>query len=230
MKRFISVFAGTFFGLVLSVMSISAQDNQTIKTVNGGVLNSKAISLPAPNYSPAAKAVNAGGTVSVEIIIDENGNVVSTKAVSGHPLLKNASENAAKQSQFAPTFLEGQPVKVTGVLVYNFSASDSESVNGGVLNSKTNSLPVSGFLKDVKGLGIAGGVNFEITEVDVEITVDEVGNVISAKAVSGNLSFSETAEKAAKQAKFAPKSLSGKTVKVIKVAIYSYIAPKEESK
>jgi hypothetical protein len=40
--------------------------------------------------------------------------------VSGHPLLQAASVNAAMQARFAPTFLMGEAVKVTGVLVYTF--------------------------------------------------------------------------------------------------------------
>jgi protein TonB len=56
----------------------------------------------------------------VQVTIDEQGNVVSAKAVSGDPLLKAASEEAARNSRFAPTTLQGIPVKVTGVIYYNF--------------------------------------------------------------------------------------------------------------
>ncbi len=90
------------------------------KTLSGGVLNGKAISLPAPVYPPAARAVQAGGAVSVQVLIDEKGNVVSASAVSGHPLLRSAAESAARRALFAPTLLSGQPVKVSGVITYNF--------------------------------------------------------------------------------------------------------------
>lgn len=92
----------------------------TVKTVSGGVLNGKATSLPAPAYPPAAMAVKASGTVSVQILIDEDGNVFSASAVSGHPLLRSVSVDAALQAKFAPTLLNGQPVKVSGILTYNF--------------------------------------------------------------------------------------------------------------
>ena len=88
--------------------------------VSGGVLNGKAISLAKPDYPADAKAAKAAGTVVVQVTIDEYGNVVSAKAVSGHPLLQTPSVNAALQAKFAPTFLMGEPVKVTGVLTYNF--------------------------------------------------------------------------------------------------------------
>ena len=90
------------------------------KTISGGVLNGKATSLPQPAYPPAAKAVRAGGTVTVQVKIDEGGNVVSASAVSGHPLLKAAAESAARRAKFSPTQLSGQPVSVTGIITYNF--------------------------------------------------------------------------------------------------------------
>ncbi len=90
------------------------------KTVSGGVLNGKATSLPKPAYPAAAKAVRAGGAVSVQVLISETGSVISASAVSGHPLLRAAAEGAARGARFSPTMLSGQPVKVSGVITYNF--------------------------------------------------------------------------------------------------------------
>ncbi|MGI8494789.1 MAG: energy transducer TonB, partial [Pyrinomonadaceae bacterium] len=69
-----------------------------------------------------AKAVHASGAVNVQVTIDENGSVTSARAVSGHPLLRQVSEQAARASKFSSTFLGEQKVKVTGVIVYNFIA------------------------------------------------------------------------------------------------------------
>ncbi|HYK21122.1 MAG TPA: TonB family protein [Pyrinomonadaceae bacterium] len=90
--------------------------------ISGGVLNGKAISLPKPAYPPIAKAAHAAGTVVVQVLIDENGNVVSAHAISGHPLLQAVAVAAARQARFSPTKLSGQPVKVTGMIQYNFVA------------------------------------------------------------------------------------------------------------
>jgi protein TonB len=90
--------------------------------ISGGVLNGKAISLPKPQYPPIARAAHAAGTVVVQVLIDENGNVVSAKAVSGHPLLQAVAVAAARQAKFSPTKLSGQPVKVSGMIQYNFVA------------------------------------------------------------------------------------------------------------
>jgi protein TonB len=88
--------------------------------VSGGVLNGKAISKPQPTYPPIAKAARAAGTVTVQIVVDESGRVISASAVSGHPLLQQAAVAAARQARFSPTLLSGQPVKVSGVITYNF--------------------------------------------------------------------------------------------------------------
>jgi periplasmic protein TonB len=90
--------------------------------ISGGVLNGKALSLPKPAYPPIAKAAHASGTVVVQVLIDENGNVVSAHAISGHPLLQAVAVAAARQARFSPTKLSGQPVKVTGMIQYNFVA------------------------------------------------------------------------------------------------------------
>jgi periplasmic protein TonB len=90
------------------------------KQISGGVLNGKATSLPKPPYPPAARAVRAAGAVSVQVLIDESGNVVSASAVSGHPLLRAAAVQAARSAKFSPTQLSGQAVKVSGVITYNF--------------------------------------------------------------------------------------------------------------
>ncbi len=89
-------------------------------TISGGVLNGKATSLPKPTYPPAARAVNAEGAVSVQVLIDERGTVISASAVSGHPLLRAAATDAARGARFSPTLLQGEPVKVSGVITYNF--------------------------------------------------------------------------------------------------------------
>jgi periplasmic protein TonB len=88
--------------------------------ISGGVLNGKAVSKPAPPYPAIAKAARAQGTVTVQILVDEDGRVISAKAVGGHPLLQQAAVQAARQARFTPTLLSGQPVKVSGVITYNF--------------------------------------------------------------------------------------------------------------
>jgi TonB family protein len=97
--------------------------------ITGGVLNGKAVSKPAPAYPPVARAARASGTVVVRIVVDEEGKVTEAEAVSGHPLLRQAAVQAAKHARFSPTFLSGQPVKVTGNITYNFVLAASAGLD-----------------------------------------------------------------------------------------------------
>jgi TonB family protein len=98
--------------------SASAADKKAV--ISGGVLNGKAIYKPMPAYPPEARAAGAEGTVTVQILVGEDGQVVEAKAVSGPRLLREAAETAARNSRFSPTLLQGQPVKVSGVVTYDF--------------------------------------------------------------------------------------------------------------
>ncbi len=85
-----------------------------------GVLNDLATSLPAPDAA-AAKAANASGTVTVEVVVNEKGVVVASSVVSGPQPLWRAAGEAARQARFDPPLHNGKPVKVAGVLTYEFT-------------------------------------------------------------------------------------------------------------
>jgi len=110
----------TLSGVPVKVKGVIVYNFLDGKVIEGGVLNGKAIALPNPAYPAAGNAVAASGTVTVQVMIDESGNVISAVAMSGHPLLRAAAVEAATQAKFSPTMLSGKPVKVTGTLVYNF--------------------------------------------------------------------------------------------------------------
>jgi TonB family protein len=85
------------------------------------IINAKATNLAKPTYPPAAKAVRASGAVNVQVTLDEQGNVTAANAVSGHPLLRASAVQAARASKFNPTIESGKPVKIKGVIVFNFT-------------------------------------------------------------------------------------------------------------
>ncbi len=91
-----------------------------VKIVEVGALNSRAVNLVRPSYPQIAKQVGVSGIVTVRALIDEEGNVLMAKAVSGHQLLRDAAESAAKQSKFTPVVVDGKPVKASGLIFYNF--------------------------------------------------------------------------------------------------------------
>jgi len=108
---------------VVTGMASDAKPTENTK-IEGGVLNGKALVLPPPAYPTIARAAHASGTVTVRVLIDEDGNVIGAAAMGGHPLLQAAAVAAARQARFSPTLLEGEPVRVTGVIQYKFVSRD----------------------------------------------------------------------------------------------------------
>jgi len=99
-----------------------AQSSEAPKIIrkSGGVLQGTATRRVEPAYPPLAKAARISGAVVVELTIDESGDVISARPVSGHPLLKDAAVQAAQGWKFAPTKLQDVPVKVIGNITFNF--------------------------------------------------------------------------------------------------------------
>jgi TonB family protein len=98
-----------------------AHPRQLLKPISGGVLNGMALTLPPPSYPDVARRTHIEGTVQVEVVVDETGKVISARVLSGPALLRDAASQAAFRAHFSPTKLSGLPVKVTGMINYNFT-------------------------------------------------------------------------------------------------------------
>lgn len=156
--------------VLLSILLISsAVFAQKAKTNSGGVINSKAVKLPVPAYPAAALAVRASGAVNVRVTIDENGKVVSSEAVSGHPLLRKASEDAAMKAEFKPFIVAGKAAQVTGTLVYNFMP------DGKVSNMTTKGKDGAKKIEDESA---------DKEEKDDKAQIDSTGNTVSSSEKS----------------------------------------------
>ncbi len=93
---------------------------ETLK-ISKGVLQGMAIRKVKPQYSAIARQVRASGAVQVLVTISEEGRVIEAAAVEGHPMLRSVAVEAARQWLFSPTMLSGVPVRVQGVLTFNFT-------------------------------------------------------------------------------------------------------------
>ncbi|MFL6228916.1 MAG: energy transducer TonB [Pyrinomonadaceae bacterium] len=167
--------------------------------ISGGRINSKAQKPVQPTYPAVARAAGAQGSVDVEVVIDEQGKVESAKAVSGHELLREASVDAARQWVFSPTLLQGKPVKVKGVISFEFalsnydagtgkttrvitqSASGGTAMAGGVMVRKgepgePKSLPRFAGVQESLGTQSVEGVMAEGTRTTVTIPAGAMGN------------------------------------------------------
>ena len=90
------------------------------KPVEGGTLDSKAVSMPKATLSEEAKRLKLSGRVVVKVLVDENGKVVSAVAQNGPAALREAAEAAAREATFAPMTQGGITVRVSGTLTYDF--------------------------------------------------------------------------------------------------------------
>ncbi|HEY8461300.1 MAG TPA: TonB family protein, partial [Blastocatellia bacterium] len=83
-------------------------------TVSGGTLKGAATRKVQPAYPPMARSARAKGAVQILVTINESGEVIGARAIGGHPMLRDAALQAAKQWRFKPTELSGVPVKAQG--------------------------------------------------------------------------------------------------------------------
>jgi periplasmic protein TonB len=90
------------------------------RVISKGIITGQATFLPKPAYPPIAKRLGIQGTVSVQVLVDETGRVISARALAGSPFLISEAQRAALEARFSPALLSGQPVKVSGVITYNF--------------------------------------------------------------------------------------------------------------
>jgi len=86
----------------------------------GSLSAANAVRMASPMYSAIAQRARIEGRVLVVIELDENGNVTSSKAVSGPQMLRGAAEEAASKSKFKPAMFGTKPVKGKATVTYNF--------------------------------------------------------------------------------------------------------------
>ena len=232
MKSLVAICFGVFVGL-LSFVIVPAQEMP--KEIKGGILNGKATSLPAPEYPSEARATGLEATVTVDVVVDESGTVISAAAkevsklnsggdleenvtASIAQLLRESAEKAALSARFSPTMLSGIPIKVSGSLIYDFAATPRPfaASDWGIMNGKASSLPKPLYPDAAKASRASGNVV-------VRVLVDESGKVIAATAISGHPLLRAVSVEAARGAKFAPTMLSGKPVKVTGMVIYNFV-------
>lgn len=87
----------------------------------GNLTTANAVRMATPVYSPVAQRANVEGRVTVEVELDEQGEVVSAKSTSGPQMLRSSAEDAANRSRFKPALFNNRPIKAKGYITYNFS-------------------------------------------------------------------------------------------------------------
>jgi TonB family protein len=99
--------------------------------IGGGVSRPEILNSPKPIYTELARRASITGTVILEAVIDENGNVTEARVLKGLPMgLDRAAVEAVKTWKFAPAVRHGVPVPVYYVLTVNFQIDEGASNYG----------------------------------------------------------------------------------------------------
>jgi TonB family protein len=94
---------------------------QAARLTNVGSLVDRATQKVSPNYPQIARSAHVSGIVTVYLEIDETGTVVTVQRTDGPQLLRQAAADAARKWKFKPTLVDGQPVRVSGFINFNFT-------------------------------------------------------------------------------------------------------------
>jgi hypothetical protein len=86
----------------------------------GGILQSKTINESSPAYPKYGKAARVSGKVIVKVLVDEDGRVLKAHAQTGFGMLPEAAEKDALETRLTPVRLSGEPVRVSGYIMYDF--------------------------------------------------------------------------------------------------------------
>lgn len=222
-----------FCGLIILAGNSLAQINSGPGTCTGGVLNGKAIYMPIPILPLSFKDSVPRAQINVRIETNENGYVKTAKACAGPAELRPYVEAAALRAKISPTFLSGTPVSVSGQLIYRYDPQgffDLPYDLGCPPNRDRLSSIFNGYARELvkpsrpeteKDTTLSGSVS-------VQILVGEDGRVETAEAVSGHLSFRQTAVDAAKLTTFPRFERCGKPAKVAGILTYNFPPPQRK--
>lgn len=99
----------------------SAPKSDKNEPVQVGSLVDMATRRVPPTYPAVARTARVTGVVKVEVVLDESGDVADVRNVAGPEMLKRAAIDAVKRWKFKPATRDGQPVKATGFVNFNFT-------------------------------------------------------------------------------------------------------------
>ncbi|HTZ75628.1 MAG TPA: energy transducer TonB [Candidatus Aquilonibacter sp.] len=115
-----SVFGGDGTAAPPPPAPVAAPAKKVPVFISGNMKQPVLLFSPTLMYPPIARAARISGTVVILAIIDEHGDVVEARAVSGPPLLVQAALNSVAHRKYQPTILDGQPTPIKLQVQVNF--------------------------------------------------------------------------------------------------------------
>jgi TonB family protein len=102
----------------------SAKTRSIVHQGAAGMTAANVIFSPAPSYPAAASAARVEGQVTVQAVVNPEGKVVSARAVSGPPVLRDAATEAVQRWRYSPLLDNGKPISVTTVAILDFKVAE----------------------------------------------------------------------------------------------------------
>jgi TonB family protein len=188
---------------------------QNSPEIKGGIVNGKATVLPIPDYPNEAVEKCAGGIIEVRVEIDEQGAVISAEAVSGNKILFDSAVAAARKAKFSTS--GHPPIKISGIIVYNFERL-VKCIKVGIVNRKALNIPPPKLSNIIhpKHLKLSKTLYIQVRVVVNPTT----GNVIDAKVLNAHPLLRTALISSARLTKFAPAFINSKPIFVRGTIVY----------
>jgi protein TonB len=78
------------------------------------------VSKVEPDYPPLARQLKIAGSVDLEAVVSEDGNVEKVDVVDGNPVLTKAGTEALMKWKFKPVMANGKAVKAVAPVTFSF--------------------------------------------------------------------------------------------------------------
>ena len=195
---------------------------------SGAALLESTTSIVAPDYPPAASAARVGGSVSVEVTVNEEGSVVDAVGMGGRSLLRDAAVKAARRWRFRPVVESGRPVRFRGIFTFHFVVKEQP---GRVDPATEVGITADVIHKSEEELLQAAVSKHELTSSEktswavIRILIDEQGEVLFARSLNTIPISTEGARDAAMQWKFSPTLINGMPTRVYGIMTIAYKTP-----
>jgi TonB family protein len=178
----------------------------------------------------AELALKAGvfGTVLLDVLLNEGGEVANVRIYHGHPLLSLSALEAVKQWRYAPTYLNNEAVPVVTTISMTFARPGAPPASVGAPPVGTVQVPrsepvrVAGNIQESKLVSRVEPIIPEpamrariVARVILEVVINEQGEVFSATYMRGHPLLHQSVVDAVKQWRYAPRFVNGVAVPVI---------------
>jgi periplasmic protein TonB len=118
--QFGGVIGGIISGVAhTNVLAPSTEPRAPLR-VGGRIKPPRPLVQTAPIYPILAKQTMLQGVVTIDAVIDPQGNVVAMQVVSGHPFLITAALDAVRQWKYEPTYLNDKAIPVQLIVKVTF--------------------------------------------------------------------------------------------------------------